>query len=133
VRILIDCNVLLDVMARREPHYGYSARVLDACERGIHGAVAWHTLATAAYLSADQQAARDFFRALLRFIAVPGTDTNSAQLAVDLPFEDFEDALQSASAQKFQADFVVTRNVEDFKHSPVPAMTPEDFCAAENL
>ncbi len=133
MRILIDCNVLLDVMDRREPHYEHSAKVLDACECGIHGAVAWHTLATSFYLSKDEDKARSFFRGLLKFVAVPAADTNSAVLALDLSLDDLEDAMQSACAKKFQADYIVTRHVKDFKHSPVPAITPKDFCTVEKL
>ncbi len=107
--------------------------MLDACECGIHGAVAWHTLATAFYLSKDEGKARSFFRGLLKFAAVPAADTNSAILALDLSLDDLEDAMQSACARKFQADFIVTRNVKHFKRSPVPAITPEDFCTAEKL
>lgn len=133
MRILIDCNVLLDVMDRREPYFEFSSRVLDACENQIHGAVAWHTLSNAFYLSEDEVRARSFFRALLQFASVPGCDTKSASLALDMPIDDFEDAMQAASARKFEADFLVTRNVKDFKGSIVPAITPEDFCKAEKL
>ena len=42
-------------------------------------------------------------------------------------FSDFEDCLQDECAQEVFADFIVTRNVDDFKHSRVKAITPEDF------
>ena len=40
---------------------------------------------------------------------------------------DYEDALQAAAAQACAAQIILTRNVRDFKGSPVPAMTPEVF------
>ena len=42
---------------------------------------------------------------------------------------DFEDALQAAAAVACKAQVIITRNVRDFKKSPVPAMTPEQFVA----
>ena len=42
-------------------------------------------------------------------------------------FSDFEDCLQDECAQEVSADFIVTRNVDDFKHSRVKAITPEEF------
>jgi predicted nucleic acid-binding protein len=133
MKILIDCDVLLDVMDGRKPHVEFSGRVLDACEAGMAGAVAWHTLSNAAYLTKDPAAARQFFTDLLGFISVPGTDTAAALAALRYPMKDFEDAMQAASAEKFSADWIVTRNVKDFKGSPVPAISPEDFCRRQAL
>jgi predicted nucleic acid-binding protein len=114
VKILIDCDVLLDVMAGREKFLADSARVFDACEAGkIHGAIAWHTLANAYYLAADGRKALKFFDDLLSFVEVVGGDTEAARAAIRSGFADFEDALQSVCAAKFEADFIVTRNVKD--------------------
>ena len=42
-------------------------------------------------------------------------------------FSDFEDCMQDEYAQEVSAGFIVTRNVDDFKHSRVKAITPEEF------
>jgi predicted nucleic acid-binding protein len=128
VKILLDCNVLLDVMAGRERFMADSARVLDACEAGkIRGAIAWHTLANAYYLAEDGHKALKFFEDLLSFVEVVSGDTDLAIEAIQTGFSDFEDALQSVCARRFEADFIVTRNVRDYKLSPVKAVLPSDF------
>ena len=128
MKILIDCDVLLDVMAGREKFLADSARVLDACETGkIHGAIAWHTLANAYYLADDGKRALKFFEDLLSFVEVVGGDTEAAQTAIRFGYADFEDALQSACAGKFGADFIVTRNVKDYRLSRIKAIAPADF------
>jgi predicted nucleic acid-binding protein len=128
VKILLDCDVLLDVMAGREKFLADSARVLDRCETGeIHGAIAWHTLANAYYLADDRKTALKFFEDLLSFVEVAGGDTDLALEAIRAGFADFEDALQSVCARRFEADFIVTRNVKDYKLSPVKAILPSDF------
>jgi predicted nucleic acid-binding protein len=128
VKILLDCDVLLDVMTGREKFLADSARVLDTCETGeIHGAIAWHTLAIAYYLADDGKKALEFFEDLLSFIEVAGGDTDLALEAIRAGFADFEDALQSVCAGKFGADFIITRNVKDYKLSEVKAMSPADF------
>jgi predicted nucleic acid-binding protein len=128
VKILIDCDVLLDVMAGREKFLADSARVLDACETGkIHGAIAWHTLANTYYLADDGKQALKFFDDLLSFVEVVGGDTESARTAIHSGFVDFEDALQSVCAAKFGADFIVTRNVKDYRLSRIKAIAPADF------
>ena len=128
MKILLDCDVLLDVMAGREKFLADSARVLDTCETGeIHGVIAWHTLANAYYLADDGKKALKFFEDLLSFIEVAGGDTDLALEAIRAGFADFEDALQSVCARKFEADFIITRNVKDYKLSAVRAMSPSDF------
>jgi len=128
VKILLDCDVLLDVMAGREKFLVDSARVLDACETGeIQGAIAWHTLANAYYLADDGKKTLKFFEDLLSFVEVAGGGTELALEAVRSGFPDFEDALQSVCAKQFEADFIVTRNVKDYKHSAIKAVSPTDF------
>jgi len=41
--------------------------------------------------------------------------------------KDYEDALLASVAKRSKADFIVTRNEGDFKGSPVPAVSPQDF------
>jgi len=45
---------------------------------------------------------------------------------------DFEDALQLAAAVACGAGVILTRNTADFKASPIPVMTPEEFLASLN-
>jgi len=42
-------------------------------------------------------------------------------------FPDFEDCLQDECALENHADYIITRNTDDFKNSSVPALTPADF------
>ena len=49
--------------------------------------------------------------------------------AAELQWEDFEDALQAATAERIHADYIITRNVKDFKQSRIVAFTPTEFLA----
>jgi predicted nucleic acid-binding protein len=129
MRLLIDINVLLDVALQRPGATG-SARLLALCGRQHEGWLAWHSIATLAYLIERQESAisgRDFIRGLLEWADVASTGRNDALAALDLPMRDFEDALQVAAAMACGAQFIVTRNERDFKTSPVPAVNPEEF------
>ena len=128
MKILLDCDVLLDQLLRRGPFWEDSARIFNACEAGkIHGAIAWHSLANAYYVADDGKKAMKFFEDLLSFVEVAGGDTELALEAIRSGFSDFEDALQSVCAKQFEADFIVTRNVKDYKLSPIRAISPSDF------
>jgi hypothetical protein len=39
----------------------------------------------------------------------------------------FEDALQTQCAKKIKVDYIITRNVKDFKDKAVNVVTPEKF------
>ena len=131
--ILLDTDVLIDVALDRAPHATDAARLLDLLERRPRMAfVAWHTLSNFYYLVAPSRGrrdAREFLVDLTRFVLVAPTDTEAFQHAALLPMRDFEDALQVGAARACGASFIATRNVKDFRKSPVPARTPEQLLA----
>lgn len=47
--------------------------------------------------------------------------------AAEWNWDDFEYAVQSATAERVQADYIVTRNVKDFSRSKVIAFTPSEL------
>lgn len=47
--------------------------------------------------------------------------------ASEMMWNDFEDAIQSATALRLNADYIITRNVKNFNKSRVMALTPTEF------
>ena len=61
---------------------------------------------------------------IFQFTELSVTDmTNAAGMKRD----DFEDAMQAATAESVHADYIITRNVRDFQKSKVIAFTPTEF------
>ena len=126
MKILIDTDVLLDVALDRAPHFEDSGSILDWAESHPGSAgVAWHTLTNVAYLLKGDP--RLFLGELLEFVIVPGASTEAARQALRLPVADLEDAFQTVAAMQFGAERIVTRNVKDYRRSPIPAITPKQF------
>lgn len=129
--ILLDTDVLIDVALDRPPHATAAAELLTILERRPRMAfVAWHTLSNFYYLVSPTRGkddARSFLVELTRFVSVAPTDTEDFHFAAGLPLADFEDALQVAAARACGAVYVATRNVRDFRSSPVPARTPAEL------
>ena len=46
-----------------------------------------------------------------------------------MQWDDFEDALQAATAERIHVDNIITRNVKDYKQSRIVAFTPTEFLA----
>jgi len=62
-------------------------------------------------------------------LLVSPTDTDAFRYAATLPMKDFEDAMQVAAARACGAEVIATRNVKDFRRSPIPAKTPDEVVA----
>ncbi|MGF1678709.1 MAG: type II toxin-antitoxin system VapC family toxin [Candidatus Methylacidiphilales bacterium] len=126
MRLFIDTDILLDVLLGREPHLSASGELLDWAEKHPgKAAVSWHGLANLHYMS--EGGAEAFIRDLLSFCEVPSTGTMELHYALDLKYRDLEDAMQTAAAMKFQAQAIATRNVKDYRKSPIAVLTPTDL------
>ena len=128
MRILIDTDVLLDFALGRESFAADSKRVIAWAEANPgHAAIAWHSLSNIVYLAPS--GARGFLQGLLDFVVIPATGTVDAVRALQFPMRDIEDALQASAALNFRANYVVSRNAKNYRGSPVPAITAEEFTA----
>lgn len=113
MRVLFDTNIVLDILLKRQG-FAESALALaktpDPCLSAL-------SLANVCYIVGRSKSRLikgplAFMRA--KFQLVPLTSDTIAR-AVDLAFEDFEDALQVASGEAGGASHLVTRNLSDFR------------------
>jgi len=78
VKVLLDVNVLLDVLANREPFADDAALILSAIERQrIHGFVAAHSITTLYFLlnrATGRRKARKAVGDLLKLLQVVAVD-----------------------------------------------------------
>ncbi|MFP4624390.1 MAG: type II toxin-antitoxin system VapC family toxin [Gemmatimonadota bacterium] len=124
MKLLLDINVLLDVLLDREPWSDAASRLLSAIDSNqAEGFVAPHTLPTIYYVvaqSQDRKTAKTAVTDLLRILDVATITRADFQRALELSTSDYEDAVQAAAALKIGADYLVTRNENDFRSVPVP-------------
>ena len=129
--VLIDLNILLDVLQKREPFYENSAKLLALIEADIiKGLISAHSITTLYYLfqkgrsSADAKAV---ITNLLQFLIIAPINQETIEQALNLEMKDFEDAIQMIAAIQCKADCLVTRNKKDYQAILVPVMEPVDF------
>ncbi len=131
--VLVDLNVILDVLQKREPHFEASARVWAAVEAGrLRGFVAAHGVTTFFYLLSRYLTwteASETIRDLLAVFSVAGVDDDVLQTALSYRWKDFEDAVQMAAAAAVGADYLITRNPKDFSSGPVTVLQPAELPA----
>ena len=133
MKLLIDANVLLDVLQNREPFVEPSSIIWKLCEtEKAEGYVSALTFANLVYVMRKQLDPEKIAEVLHRLSLIFSfTELSPTDLirAAELHWDDFEDAVQSVTAERVCADYIITRNVRDFVKSKVLAFTPDELLA----
>ncbi len=133
MKVFLDTNVLLDVLAARQPFFADSQRVMTYCERHPNsGMASVLTFCTVAYvlrksLGRDQMVV--MLRNLRKFVAVLPMSEHTVDWAIASGCSDFEDAMQYDCAAAVPSDVIVTRDKTGFSQSHIPVVTPAEFIA----
>ena len=129
--LLIDINVILDVLQKREPFYNASSQLLAAVESGkVKGFISANSITTLFYLirkDTSTSQARAVITNLLQILRVSAVDQETIEKALNLDYRDYEDAVQMICALQSKADFLITRNTKDYQPALLPVMQPVDF------
>jgi hypothetical protein len=132
-KVLFDLNIILDVLQERAEFYDFSARLLSRAEAGsIQGWVAAHSVTTLFYMIAKDRSpeqARVALTSLLQFLKIAPVDQNTIEQALNLPYRDFEDAVQMIAALQVKADYLLTRNVRDYQPTLLEVIQPAELLA----
>ena len=132
MRVFVDTNVIIDVFDKREPFFSESYKIIQL---GLEGQI--NTIMSAGavtdvyyivnkYVKDDIQVREKIF-ILGNFIKICNCTSEDITGALALFMPDFEDAVAAAIARREKADYIITRNEEDFANSPVPAISPAEF------
>ena len=132
-RVLLDINVVLDVLATREPFADDAEGVLRHVEARSMKVSSRRTrlppCASSWAKHLGKAKTRKILTDLLHVVRVVPVDEDRVRHALALNWADFEDAVQAACAEKAEADYLVTGNKKDFQKSPVKTVTPAELLA----
>ena len=133
-RPLVDINVLLDALGRREPFWHHAARIWSAAETGrIEGLVSADSFSTTYYLLRRHASHRTALRGMQLIrdtFSIVSVDTKVISQAIDSPVRDFEDAIQYHCALHGNADCLVTRDLRHYRNADLPVFGPENFLSS---
>lgn len=130
--LMIDTNIFIDILTKREPFFEHSKMVLSLCEENkIHGFFTASTITDLFYLLHHEfHDTKKVYEALsdIMNIAKVLTVTSSDVLnAFSVHAHDFEDCLLATCAISNHCDAIVTRNPSDFKNFGIPVYSPEEL------
>lgn len=131
--LLIDANIILDVLLNRPDYVKDSAMIWKLCEtEQMKGYVSTLTFANLVYImrkQLDPEKIEDVFHKLNLIFEFADFSVSDLTHAADLNWKNFEYAVQSVTAERIHADYIITRNVRDFSKSRVMAFTPPELLA----
>jgi predicted nucleic acid-binding protein len=134
MKVFVDTNILVDVLARREPFYQDSAYVWTLAEQGrVAGFVSVISFNNIYYVVRRLRTRRVANRmmVLLRDTFTPvALDKQILDQAIDAGLSDLEDAIQYFSAVRAGADCVISRDAGAFPKSDLLVLTPQELLAA---
>ncbi|MCL1819379.1 MAG: PIN domain-containing protein [Oscillospiraceae bacterium] len=134
MKVIIDSNIIIDVLEKREPHFQKSYEVVQlSMSKHIEGYVCAGCMTDIHYIIrknvASDSIAKDAMIHLEELVGVCDTLASDITASHVLDMNDYEDAVLAATAKREKADYIVTRNKRDFVNSPVPAVAPEELLA----
>lgn len=118
MKVMIDTNIILDVLYKREDFYEDSLNIFRLCEtKTIIGYVSTLSIANIIYIM-RKDLSKEKINELLTWMSIifKIVDLKSDDLvnAADFNIKDYEDALQYTQAKRIKANFIVTRNIKDY-------------------
>lgn len=131
MRVLLDTNVVLDFILKREP-FDREAKEIFVCaaQKQIEIFVSPITPINSFYTTKKEKGKDIAFQSiekLLKIVRLTKSDIHIFQSALSLNFGDYEDAVQCACALAENLDAIVTRNIKDYKNAALPVYSPTEF------
>ena len=131
--IVIDINILMDFLFKREGHRKVAEVFILASSGKIQGFVCAHEITTLFYFLnkaiKDKRKIKKTLSGIMNRFKIIEINENLLGKALSSEIDDFEDAVIEVSSIEKNAEYIVTRNIKDFKKSVINAITPEELIA----
>lgn len=136
MRVILDTNVVVDVLQRREPWFqDVSVIFLAIANKRVIGCLTAKQIADLHFFSRKQfkgeenvdDRARQVIGKLLTLFELIDTLSIDCKNALGIKNGDYEDAMLIESAARAGVDCIVTRNPAHYKASPIRVYAPDEF------
>jgi predicted nucleic acid-binding protein len=129
--VFVDTDVMLDYLLKREPYFDDALNLMNAGAIGrVRILVSVVTIANITYFLRKKFTPKETqqkLKVLRSFTEITVSDNLTVDEMLESSFSDLEDGLQHASALRAGADFLITRNKKDYKHSMVVVMSADEL------
>ena len=131
--ILIDLNIILDYLNKREGHEKALEIIIQCCLKKAKGFICAHEITTLSYFlekeSKDKNKNIKTISGILEMFEIIEINKAILEKALLLNINDYEDAVIVASASEKGINYIITKNIKDFKNSQIKVLLPEEYLA----
>jgi predicted nucleic acid-binding protein len=137
IKIFLDTNILVDLIADRKPFSKQAIEIFKSTEKNkTQLFTSSQSIVTVHYLLkkyVEEKELRKIIFNLLKFLSVIPVDIEVLKKGLQSNHKDFEDAVQILCASTVTGiDYIVTRNKKDFKTSEISVLSPDEICLKLN-
>lgn len=129
--LMLDTNVVLDKLLRRDEFYEDSNRLFIMYALGdAANYISANMLADVFYIAKREQGQDSAYQILGQGLSTLNICNVTAEDCVhcfNQRWDDFEDSLVARCAENINADYIITRNKCDFAQSTIPVVTPKEL------
>ena len=129
MKILLDTNIIVDIISRRNG-YEKSLELLKCCEdKKFNGFITTTTITDIMYIlrKHSPQLLRNAMINLMKVLETAEVSRNDIHLSFLSDMPDFEDGVQACCGFRYEVEYIITKNLTDFEFSPIKAISPKDF------
>lgn len=131
MNVFVDSDIILDLLAQREPFYIYAARLFTLVDqRKIKAFTSPLVFANLHYILKKQKSnsfALQSLRRLKSLVKILPINSKIIEQALNSEFTDFEDAIQYFTAINSKIKVIITRNKADYKKGKITISTAEEY------
>ncbi len=131
LKLFIDSDIILDLLAKREPYYPYAAKLFTLIDRDeVKAYTSPIVIANIYYILRKlipKENTLTNLRKLKSLVKILNVDEKIIDLALNSNFKDFQDAIQYYTAINNDVKFIITRNKQDYKDSKIGIATAEEL------
>lgn len=131
MQLFLDSDILLDAVLFRAPFHLPAMKLLSlAAKIDYKLCTSVHSILNVYYFASKQSGkdqGRQATKLLIKKLKIIQEDQEILEQAFDSDFGDIEDAVQYFAAKKQHVDFIITRNIKDYKNSSIEVLSAEHF------
>ncbi|MDR0586443.1 MAG: PIN domain-containing protein [Treponema sp.] len=140
-KLFFDNDIILDVSIRRDEllknDVNDAIKLINLVEADEYKGYTSTVIFTNTYYIQkklkDHNTSINFLKKLRLILTVLNVDDKIIQKALESGFNDFEDAVQYFTAVENKMDYIITRNIEDYKKSTIKVYTPSQYLKIKEM
>ncbi len=137
MKIFLDSNVLIDVIAQRLPDLSFSEKIIELAANGKFEAYCSSLSVSHIFYSCRKiippKQLKEILKDLTAIVMIAPVDKTIIEKSFSSSFVDFEDAIQHECALSIKGvNYIITGNRKDFKYSAIKTLNPAEFIKTYN-